>query len=390
MRELSKLPLLFFFVASCVGLLLRWHFLNPINNFNYSFWLHTHSHAMFLGWAFNAIAVGFVTTFLTTSSKRYQRLFIMINLLVMGMLISFPLQGYGAYSIVLSTLHTVAVAVLSVWFYKETQHQRNNISIWFARTSLFFFLISAIGPFVVGALVAMGLGQSMWYYFSVYFYLHFQYNGVFTFGVWALFLGLLDKKEIIVDQVRLRQSGNLLLVACFPAYFLSTLWASPGIIFNVIGFFAALLQLLAGWYLFIVLKSISKLQWQKFSWQSRALLIFCFLAFAAKLVLQLVSAHHSVAVLAYEVRNYVIAYLHLVLIGFVSLFLLAWYNEKLLINIRWLYLLIILIAFTVSEVVMIAGAAVPGIFSSAIWLFAISCLLVVGVGGITIGGIRHT
>ncbi len=59
---------------------------------------------------------------------------------------------------------------------------------------------------------------------------------------------------------------------------------------------------------------------------------FCFaigyLAFSLKIVLQLLSALQPVATFAYEFRPIVIAYLHLVLIGIVSVLILGWYVEK--------------------------------------------------------------
>src|SRR5690606_1037694 len=96
-------------------------------------------------------------------------------------------------------------------------------SLWHMRVALIYFLISAVGPFAIGATGAMGLAQSKWYYFSVYYYLHFQYNGFFTFGVLAALLSLLDQKGISYDAAEVRRAGWFLAVACVPAYFLSTL-----------------------------------------------------------------------------------------------------------------------------------------------------------------------
>ncbi|QLH31640.1 MAG: hypothetical protein HWD62_03660 [Cyclobacteriaceae bacterium] len=54
--------------------------------------------------------------------------------------------------------------------------------------------------------------------------------------------------------------------------------------------------------------------------------LYCvWLAYLLKLLLQLLSAWPSVALLAYGNRSYIIAYLHLVLIGVVTFFLIAWY-----------------------------------------------------------------
>jgi hypothetical protein len=47
------------------------------------------------------------------------------------------------------------------------------------------------------------------------------------------------------------------------------------------------------------------------------------IAFSVKIILQFFSALPAVALLAYHQRNFVIAYLHLVLLGFISVFVFA-------------------------------------------------------------------
>ena len=67
---------------------------------------------------------------------------------------------------------------------------------------------------------------------------------------------------------------------------------------------------------------------------SGLLLLVALIGFILKLLLQLISALPAVAQMAYEVRPVVIAYLHLVLVGVISSFLLAWYLEKDLLKTR--------------------------------------------------------
>lgn len=383
MQKLVKLPLVFLFIASLIGLVLRWHYFQPIVAFKYPFWLHAHSHLMFLGWVFNALSIGYVICFLPESAqRRYKGIFYTLNLLVLGMLISFPLQGYGVYSIAISTLHTAVVVIYCLKFFKDTISTKSNISIWFARVSLSFFLISAIGPFVVGVLAAKGLGQSDGYHLAVYYYLHFQYNGVFTFGVFALFFHLLTVRGIDFHLEHATRFGWLLFFSCFPAYALSSLWTNPPLIANWIGLLAAGTQVIAFYYF---LKSINR-SWpaigEMFTKPSRLLLIVSLVAFGAKLLLQLLSVHPSIAVLAYEIRFYVIAYLHLVLIGMISLFLIVWYKEWNLLPLKRLYIYLLLIGFISSELVMISIGWWPGFFNIPKWMVITSVIMAIGITGI--------
>ncbi len=382
MQKYVRFPVLFFFMAACVGLLLRWHFISPISWLKFPYWLHAHSHLMFLGWIFNLLMLAFIHNHVDQDKRnRYKTLFLIIQVLLLGMLISFPLQGYGTYSILLSTFHTIGVGVFAFWFFKDTKHSGFNPSRLFARISLFFFLISSLGPFTLGPLMVNGLVQTNWYYFAVYYYLHFQYNGVFTFGVLSMFFELLNNKGIIVDQHATRRFGHLMIIACFPAYFLSTLWSTPGLLFNGIGLVAALMQLIALFYFIQMLRSVSPVYIKRISSPAKILFVVALLSFIAKLILQLLSGHPATAQLAYEVRNYVMAYLHLVLVGMISSFLLGWCIEMNWIKNPSLYKIVFfLTGFVGMEIILVSRIQTAGsLINSPNLLFVFSCLMVYGV-----------
>lgn len=381
MLNLIRVPLVFFFIASLLGLLLRWHLYQPIDGFVYPFWLHAHSHIMFLGWIFNALSAGFVISFIrATNQSGYLRIWIVLNVLVVGMMVSFPLQGYGLYSIIISTLHTLLVAVFIVRFFKDTRLVRTE-ALGFVRMALLFFLISAVGPFALGVVMSKGLGHTPLYHLAVYYYLHFQYNGVFTFGIFGLLLSLLDKNGVSINTKKVRSFRIFLFVACFPAYILSMLWTNPGIPLNIAGFIAALLQIVAAPFLFSAILPLRHQIIGSLSRSSRVLLMVASFSFVLKLVLQVLSAFPYFARLAYEVRYYVIAYLHLVLVGMISFFLLMWYEANRYILIKRQNLGLLLLGFAGSEFAMIS----VGLFrQEAIQLITIvsSFFMVAGIGGI--------
>lgn len=383
MSKYVKFPFLFFFLAACLGLLLRWHFISPLSWLKFPYWLHAHSHLMFLGWVFNLLCLAFIHMHIEEQHRRKYIIFFLINqVLVLGMLISFPLQGYGFYSITISTLHTLVVALLAIQFFKDTSQKAYNPSRWFARISLMFFLISSLGPFSLGPLTVNGLVYTKWYYFAVYYYLHFQYNGVFTFGVLSMFFGLLNEKGVVVDQPATRRFGYFMVLACFPAYFLSTLWSAPGLLFNVVGFVAALIQLIALIYFIQVLRSISSVYVRRISRPAKILFVVAFLSFIVKLILQLLSVHPDIAQLAYEVRNYVMAYLHLVLLGMITPFLLGWCIEMGWIkNLSLSIVVLFLTGFVGMEMTLISHIPSTGsLINSANLLFFFSLMMAVSLG----------
>jgi len=383
MQKYAKVPFLFFFVAAAIGLLLRWNSISPVSGFKFSYWLHAHSHLMFLGWVFNLLSLAFIHDHIPEEQrKKYLTLFVFIQALLGGMLISFPMQGYGLYSITISTLHTIAVVIFSYWFFHDTKKDGFDPSRWFARISLIFFLMSSLGPFTLAPLMVNGLSQTKWYYFAVYYYLHFQYNGVFTFGLLSLFFGLLKEKRVTLDQSIVKRFAYLMLISCFLGYSLSTLWANPGIIFNVLGLFSALIQLLAFISFVKIIRSIPVKFIRNISALAKILFSVSFLSFAVKVVLQTFSAHPFVAWLAYETRSYVMAYLHLVLLGMISTFLLAWSVEM-----KWIrkppksVIVLFLIGFVAMELLLINPILLDhSLINAANLLFLFSGLLVFAIG----------
>jgi hypothetical protein len=327
MLRYARIPLLFLFIGTLLGVFLRWQFISATPGVNYSFVLHGHSHIMFLGWIFNALYVGICYNHIAAEETKFFRiLFIALQVLVVGMLIAFPLQGYGFYSILFSTLHTFGAILFIIRFFKKTKGEK-SIAVCYARTAMIFLVISTAGPFVLGYLIANGLGHSNWYYFAIYFYLHFQYNGFFLFGIFSLFFNLLERKKIAFDHSKAKLFGGIVAVMCLPTYLLSVLWAKPGLAFNLVAGVSALVQLIACAILINVLvKSLPEIK-NKFILSSRLFLTIVLFALMLKFALQLSSAVPEIAQMAFELRPVVIAYLHLVLIGIVSLGLFVWYIE---------------------------------------------------------------
>lgn len=352
MLRYARVPLIFLFIGSMLGVFLRWQFIHPTPGVNYAFFLHGHSHIMFLGWIFNALYIAFWYYYLpNTAHKFFKILFITLQVLVTGMMISFPLQGYGFFSILFSTLHTLCAFVFVIKFFLVTKHI-TSISCWFARVALVFFVISAAGPFSLAYLMASGMEHTNSYYFSIYFYLHFQYNGFFLFGILSLFFALLEQRKNSVAYTQAKTFGWTLAIACVPAYLLSTLWAKLGLTFNIIGGIAACIQFVALYIFINLLRQHSTAIRRIFSKSSVHVLSLILFVFTVKLVLQASTAFPAIAQMAYQLRPVVIAYLHMVMVGIISLFILLWYAELKLLNITAAQraMILFLLSFTGMEI----------------------------------------
>ncbi|TVR55648.1 MAG: hypothetical protein EA425_00545, partial [Puniceicoccaceae bacterium] len=175
----------FLVVTALLGVVLRLQAVRPIADVDYGNWLHAHSHTAFLGWVFNAFFALAAAWWLGPERRRFfLRLFWILQVANLGMLASFPVQGYGAVSIVFSTLHVgggLAFAV-ALWRHPAVAGAARP---WL-RLALVAMLLSGLGPLALGPLAALDLRAHPAYTLSIYWYLHFQYNGWFLLFPLAL------------------------------------------------------------------------------------------------------------------------------------------------------------------------------------------------------------
>lgn len=383
------LSFVYLILVGFLGCLLRLIFFYPIEGVNFKYFLHGHSHLAFLGWLFNAFFAALVYTYIPKQAKTYKILFWLLQVAVVGMLITFPIQGYAAASITFSTLHIL----LSYWFAGKFLRDTNKLhnrpfSLVFIRWGLLFMVLSSIGPFALGAIMAKGLGGSDLYQLAIYFYLHFQYDGWFSFAIFGLFFRILEVNNIAFSSHHGRRFLWLMVVACIPAYSLSTLWTQPDTYVYVIGFLSAILQLVALFYLMLIIKRAGKDMKTKLKPWAVRLFQFAYISFIIKILLQFASAFPTIADLAFTVRNFTIGYLHIVFLGFVSTFLIGWFAQVNLISINSKLaksgIVFFLLGFILSEAIIflqptlfMAGLGMlPFYFEGLFW---VSLLMPVGV-----------
>lgn len=392
MRKALSIPLIFLVISAAVGLLLRWQFVHPIEGIVYGNWLHAHSHVMFLGWVFNFLNLAFVRDAFGELKGFYYRIFIINQILIVLMLFAFPVQGYGFVTIPLSIAHTLTSGYFCFRFIRDTRGS-NVTSIRLAKIALVFFLISSIGPFALGPIMANGGGGSKWYYFAIYFYLHFQYNGVFFFGLLSVFAAILQRRGIGSQLPGLKVTFQALVIGVVLTYALSLLWARPHFVWNVIGFIGAILQMYA---LVVVGKAMLKVKaffHLARTSGGRLLVYLATVGLVLKSVLQLTSAYPVVADMAYENRHLVIAYLHLVLVGVISFGIIAWYLEEYFVRDKAsrIWIMFLVLGFLLSEATLVVIPFIPLVAGNGpLFVFSLSVMMFLGFAGILVQGYRPT
>ncbi len=339
------------FLLSLIGVLMRSFPFFESFPLQYKNILHGHSHFAFGGWVMPVLFALTLRYFPEVTDKvkhlHWRNIAALMLFSAYGMLISFPLQGYKAVSITFSTLSLISGIYWAVILWRAQRGLIVTVSHQFLRWGLIYLVLSTVGPFATGPLIVAGKQGTALYYDAIYFFLHFQYNGFFSFIVLAIFYKMAEAQKVKGGQA----AFLLFNIACIPAYALSVLWHQPSIWLNIVGGVAAAIQVVA--FVFL-LKQIKEMRWSP--GLTTRFLIISLLAFTFKLILQLMSALPFIASLAYRVRDFVIGYLHLVLLGFISLFVFAVINQQLQSKTFTAAVKLFLIPFFTTEILLMITA----------------------------------
>ncbi|TXD83063.1 hypothetical protein ESY86_11245 [Subsaximicrobium wynnwilliamsii] len=358
-KRLVIICLINFLVAALMGLALRYSFIAPIG-LNYRFLTHAHSHVAMLGWVYLMLYLLIVHYFIPNElprckHTRYQipkktnpkfqkkkekrfkhlgikpceinkpvftRLFWVTQLSVVGMMLSFPVQGYAAISITFSTLHIFCsyYFVYLVWTQQQTKSKATQ---YLLKAALLFMVISTIGVWCLGPAAAI-LGQaSAFFQIAIQFFLHFQFNGWFLIAVLAVFFHLLE----IEYSTAFKRFFVLLISATVLTFALPLQWFAPFeglLLLNAIGVILQMATLIA------FLKLIRPKLYAFFQFKPPVitnLYRFALICVILKIVLPVITLLPSFANVLFSHRNFIIGFIHLVMLGIISSFLLAFISQ---------------------------------------------------------------
>ncbi len=333
----------FLAIAAAFGAILRGQVIHPLISLEYAHMLHAHSHAAFLGWVFNAFVALALHFFVPAGERRqFRTVFWVMQIAVVGMLLTFPFQGYAGASITFSTLHLVGGATFAWKLLLQSVVTKG--ARWALRWAIVFLVLSAAGPLALGPLAAAGMKGTPWYQFAIYFYLHFQYNGWFMFFLLAVLIQRQQELAPASTTSGLIAAIDWLAGGCLLTVVLSAWWMGPTPWMFLVATLGGLAQLVG-----LVGLLRTRLHVGLFTLPIASILgTVAFIAFALKLTLQLVSGVPAFAELAMA-RPVVIGFLHLVFLGVVTPLLIGWATELEWLRIRG--------AATVGLSLLLIGAA---------------------------------
>ena len=314
-------------IVAFLGLLLRYKITFSLPFINQKYLQHGHSHFALAGWITQALMVLLsykVSKEISLTHFKKHQWILFANLIAsFGMLLSFPIQGYANVSITFSTLSILVSYIYAYRLWKDI----DAVPIskpghkWF-KAALVFHVLSSIGIFaMVYLMVTRNMNPNL-HLAAIYLFLHFQYNGWFVFSCFGLLANKMHDEGVELKKSNIFFWVNA--VACIPAYYLSAPWLPvPKFVFVII-VIAAILQFCSWLWIALGLRKKAISVFRKIPSIAKWLLSLSALAYTLKVLLQLGSTIPELSNIAFGFRPVVVAYLHLVFLGVISLFILGY------------------------------------------------------------------
>lgn len=376
-------------IVALAGFTMRMMPLLSIPGLNYEYLLHAHSHLAFLGWVYNALFIGLVWAFIPHDKKllsKYNTLFWITQAITVIMFIAFLIDGYQIPAIVTLAAHTSVSYFFIVYFLADSKKMAAGLSGLMMKAALLCLLLSSLGPFAIPIIKANSMNPDH-IKMAVNFYLHFQYNGWFVFGILAILFKHFP--ENVTTSPQLKWSSALLLAGIIPSYFLSIQWMGlPSWISYTAGL-AGLMQFIGALFFGLQLWR-SRQDWQNlFSAGMDKWVLFGVLVFVIKYLFLILSIFPVMYEMVFHSRNIMIAYLHWHFLGFVTLLLLIIFtrSEWLSFHVRMFHIGIgiFITGFLLQEIYLFTQPVLAGlgIFLPEVHLEILlmaALLLLVGVG----------
>ena len=330
MKKYIHMTFLLLLLTAISGVWLRAFGLWPSTTMPYDNVLHAHSHLALIGWLFIAAFLIFLLFYKEDFQHKIHPKLILMTLIVTSlfMFLAFLYQGYGILSVALSTLHIFVEywAVVYVWL-NIRNRKMPGVAKLFIIGGLIANVVSSIGPYTLAYLSATKQTHLALFDVAIYFYLHFQYNGWLTMFLIGMFILFLDKMQISVNKRLIKYSFWIYFVALFPGFMISALWVGLGPVLEVVASIASIGQWVAVIMFLVASNQGFKQLYVRLPRLSFFTLVFALFLFIVKSTMELGLISPTLADLVNNTRDVIIGYLHLTLLGFLTLFVLFMFQK---------------------------------------------------------------
>jgi hypothetical protein len=338
-----------FCVVAFLGFILRSKILFSIPFLDYNRLLDAHFHFAFGGWVTLALAMLLIYDVLPAGqSERPVYRWLLIGILAASwiLLISSPLPANSIGASIFSTLF-ILVTYAFAWVYIADilKAPVSKTVKLLAISALVCMVLASVGIFTLAYLFATRSLSMFAYRDALYTYLHLEYNGFFTLAVFAILFHRLEQKMSSSAKQKAYEFSVMLCASTIPSLFLTYLWRDPNEVYRVIAICGSITLLLSFVLLVRLVFSLREV-YTSFTPIIRNMLLLSVSSFALKIFLQSFTLFPAVGNAVFGDRPVIIGFLHLVFLGFVTLFLMATFAESGFLNVRFGFNRFTLIIFT--------------------------------------------
>lgn len=327
-----KIALINFCVVALAGVTLRYKINFDLRAVNQKHLLQGHSNFAFVGWVTIILMVLMIDHIkrynVVTNYKKYHWLLIVNCFTAYGMFVSFLVEGYNFYSILFLSAGILLSYFFIVWMWQDLNKvkERSSSTMWY-KAALIIWAFSSLGAIFLAYLMASNILIQDLYFASVYFFLHFQYNGWFLFVCFGLLFSFLSQKGFLPSFAISKKIFFIMAITVVPAFFLSILWLKLPLAIHWLANITGILQLIVLLFFVKIFSLFKKNVPSVLHTTTRILWMLASIAFILKIVLQALSIFPYLSDYAFGFRPVVIGYLHLSFLGIISFFILGYINQ---------------------------------------------------------------
>jgi len=318
--------------------------------------------------------------------KIYQYLLGAIFLCSWVSLFTSPFAFLKYISDIVSVVYILVTYVLAWVFIRDILRSAAGKTVkLLSVSSVIYLVLSSAGALMLAYLFSVKSLNAVLYRDALFGYLHLQYNGFFTLAVFALIYNkvvpLASKKAV----KNIHWFAIFLSLSILPSMFLTFLWHQVNLGLRIVpGIGSALILLSVIWF---IISSLQLMKEYKVILPSiRYAIIIAISAFLIKNVLQCLTFFDTINVLVFGNRPMIMGFLHLVFLGFVTLFLISYFVQRGMLDRKKVFTEFAVIIFTLAVLVneallMLQGLGAMLIASSPLfswYLWGAGILLLLG------------
>lgn len=303
-----RVPFAFYLLALLLGVALRVFFVRPFGGVDFGNAVHAHSHTLYFGWAgLGILSLAFARM---GAGDRVVRLVVRSLAVVSALTFAAFLEGgYGPPGIAVSTAALVVWAAAAIVFLRRARGIR-SIDVSFLRAAMGYVALASVGACARVALLAAGVRDPLPGRLAVFAFLH-DFAWFFVLAAFGLLAWLAPRLGTRLDERLLR--AQLLLTVPF-----AWLTFPLGVAGGAAGWLGAIARVAAIALLVPAALGCANL-WRAARRAARggAALRWLAIWFGLQAAMEAAGAL-GLAEVALRSRHLAIAYLHVLLVGFVS------------------------------------------------------------------------